>query len=405
MDRNSIVKSGFQVMKRYKLRTFFMMLGIIIGITALTLILSLGKGTKQKLIDKVERIISASDILINAGGGEMRGGRSTGGPTTTLTLEDLKELKEQIPNIENYDTHQVILSRAVKYKDKSVDLRIMGNTPNAQEVWDRGVTSGSFFTEADMRSSARVALVGTVVLKELFEGINPMDEQIRIGNVPFRVIGVLEPMGVDPHGTDRDNEISVPITTLMRRLMNVDYIMLAKLRLTDKSTMEETVSQITYILRERHHVTADEPDDFMIITPVKVKEILSKMTNIFSVLLPLIAGIALLAGGVVVATLMLMTVNERTSEIGLRKALGARAKDILRQFIMETTVITITGGLLGFLLGTLGVQLMVAKMKLPPVVPWEAFILGLVSSAIIGMAAGILPARRAASLEPVETLR
>ena len=404
MNKSKIVKSGFQVMKRYKLRTFFMMLGIIIGITSLTLILSLGKGTRQKLLDKVERLISASNILVHAGGGEIRGGRSSSGPTATLTLEDLKELRERVPNIENVDTYQIISSRAVKYKDKSLDLRIMGNSPNAAQVWNRGALSGSFYTEVDIKQSARVALVGTTVAKTLFDGLDPVGEQIRIGNVPFRVLGVLEPMGVDPHGIDRDNEISVPITTLMRRLMNVDYIFGAKLQLADPSRMEETAARIAEILRERHHITTEEPDDFTIITPKKVREIMARMTNIFSVLLPLVAGIALLAGGVVVAALMLITVKERSSEIGLRKALGARTKDILLQLIAETTAITITGGLSGFLLGILGMVALMVKMKLPPVIPWEAFIIGMVSSTMVGLAAGIIPARRAASLDPVETL-
>jgi len=405
MKHKKIITSGFQVMKRYKLRSFFMMLGIIIGITALTLILSLGKGTKQQLIDKVGRIISASDIILTAGGGEMRGGRNTDGPTSTLTLDDLKELKSQIPNIETYDPYQSIPARSIKYKEKTMDIRIMGTSPNAEYVWNRSVTSGSFYTETDMKQSARVALVGTAVVQNLFDGIDPVGEQIRIGTVPFRVIGVLEPMGVDPHGMDRDNEINVPITTAMRRLMNVDFILGAKLKLSDPSQMKTTAAQIIQILRERHFISTDELDDFTVITPEKVREIIAQMTNVFSVLLPLITGIALLAGGVVIAALMLITVNERTPEIGLRKALGARTKDILLQFIMETTVITAVGGFLGFLLGTAGQLLLVIKMKLPVTVPWEAFILGLVFSTVIGMAAGIIPARRAASLEPVETLR
>jgi putative ABC transport system permease protein len=267
------------------------------------------------------------------------------------------------------------------------------------------VISGSYFTGLDMKKSARVALLGTSVVKELFDGMDPVGEQIRIGSVPFRVIGVLEPMGVDPHGLDRDNEINIPITTLMRRVMNVDYIRGAKLKLADKSRMDDTAAQITRILRERHHISSGEPDDFHLITPALVREILARMTGVFSVLLPLIAGIALLAGGVVVAALMLITVNERKSEIGLRKAVGARAKDILSQFIMETAVITVTGGLTGFLLGTAGLFAVIAKMKLPVVVPWEAFILGMVFSGIVGLAAGILPARKAAALEPVDALR
>jgi putative ABC transport system permease protein len=405
MNKNRIIKSGFQVMKRYKLRTFFMMLGMIIGITSLTLILSLGKGTKQQLLAKVERLFSASNIMINAGSGERRGERQTEGPTTTLTLEDLKELREQIPNIEAYDTHQVIGSRAVKYKDKSIDLRILGNSPQAEEVWNRGVSSGEFFTKADIKQTARVAVVGTAVVKELFAGNHPLGEQIRIGNVPFRVIGVLEPFGIDPHGMDRDREICVPITTLMRRLMNVDYIMGAKLQLADKTKIAETVDQVTQILRERHHIMDSEPDDFTILTPEMVQRIIAKMTGVFSVFLPLIAGIALLSGGILVAALMLIMVSERSAEIGLRKAVGARAKDILLQFIAETTVITLTGGICGFLLGTIGMVVFVLKMGQPLIVPWEAFLLGMVFSGGLGMAAGILPARRAAALPPVEALR
>ena len=405
MNNKRIITSGFQVMRRYKLRTFFMMLGIIIGITALTLILSLGKGTKQQLMDKVEKVISASNILVNAGGGQMQGGPRSQDLTTTLTLEDFKALKEQVPNIENYDPMQIAPNRSVKYKTRSLDVRVMGNSPESEVVWNRSVLSGSYFTETDMKQSARVALLGTSLVKELFDGMDPVGEQIRIGSVPFRVIGVLEPMGVDPHGLDRDNEINIPITTLMRRVMNVDYIMGAKLKLADESKMDETAAQITTILRERHHISPGETDDFHLITPALVREILARMTGVFSVLLPLIAGIALLAGGVVVAALMLIMVNERKSEIGLRKALGARAKDISRQFIMETAVITVTGGLAGFVLGTLGLLAVVLKMKLPLVVPWEAFILGIAFSALVGLAAGILPARKAAALEPVETLR
>jgi putative ABC transport system permease protein len=406
MNNKKIVTSGFRVMKRYKLRTFFMMLGIIIGTAALTLILTLGKGTKQQLINKVRRLFSTSNILVSAGGGQIKGsGHDTGGPTTTLTLQDLAEIKEQAPNIEDYDGYQMAMNRPVKYKQKSIDVPVLGNTPNAESIWNRGTVSGSFYTDADMKQSARVALLGNKVVEALFDGMDPVGEQIRIGNVPFRVIGVLEPMGLDPHGTDRDYEIDVPVTTLMRRVLNVDYIIGAKFQVSDESLIPGTVAEMRRILRERHHLNEDEPDDFNIFTPERVKKFLSGMTSMFSMVLPLIAGISLLAGGIVIAALMLLNVNGRTSEIGLRKALGARSKDILFQFMAETTVITVTGGLTGFLLGTAGALVLVMKMGLPAVVPWEAFLLGMVFSAMVGMLAGILPARRAAALDPVETLR
>ncbi|MCP4155849.1 MAG: FtsX-like permease family protein [bacterium] len=404
MNNKKIVKSGFRVISRYKLRSFFMMLGVIIGIAALTLILSLGKGTKQKLVNKVKRLFNESNIMINAGGGEMMSG-SAQGPATTLTMEDLEALQEQIPNIEKYDPMQMAAGRSVKYQGKSMTLRVMGSSSDGEEVWNRGAASGSYFTAADIKQSARVAVLGTAVVKELFEGSDPVGEQIRVGNVLFRVIGVLEPLGIDPHGMDRDNEIAVPITTLMRRLMNIDYINGVKLQLADKNELEANARQIREILRERHSLAAGEPDDFHIITPKQVATILSKMNNLFSVFLPLIVGISLLAGGIVVAALMLISVNERTSEIGLRKALGARARDIRLQFMAETAFITLTGGIIGFLVGTLAVQAFVIVMKLPPIVPWEAFLLGTAFSLIVGMTAGVIPARRAAALEPVETLK
>ncbi len=405
MKKNSIIKSGFRVMRRYKLRTFFMMLGIIIGIMSLTLILSLGKGTRQGLMDKVERLISSSDLLVNAGGAEMMSTRGPDGPTTTLTLEDIEEIARQVPNVEAYDAIQMIVGRSVKYMERSADLRIMGSTPNGEVVWNRSVTSGSYFTEADMKQSSRVALLGPRVVEELFDGADPVGEQVRIGSVPFRVIGVLEPMGIDPHGMDRDYEILVPLSTIMRRLMNVDFIMAAKLQLADASLMQQTAGEVGAILRERHHVGGGEPDDFTLVTPEQVQRIIAGMNRVFSVFLPLIAGIALIAGGVVVTALMLIMVSERKNEIGLRKALGARAKDIRLQFVIETAVITVAGGLAGFFLGTLGVQAMVIKMKLPTIIPWEAFSLGMIFSIVVGMTAGLVPAKRAAQLEPVEALR
>jgi len=404
LRRNKIIASGFRQMGRFKLRTFFMMLGIIVGIAALTLVLSLGKGTKQQLMGKVQRLFSANNILIAAGGGEERGGAAATGPTTTLMPDDLEALKAQIPNIRQYDAQQLALNRSVKYKQNSLDVLIRGNTPAGERVWNRSVSSGSYFDEAHMQSSARVALVGTVVRDKLFDGNDPVGEQIRIGNVPFRVIGVLEPFGVDPHGNDRDFEIAIPLSTMMRRVMNVDYIMSAKLELADEALMDRTVAQIRQVLRERHHIQPDEYDDFTMLTPEKVEQIISKMNNVFSLVLPLITAISLLAGGIVVAALMLIAIDERKSEIGLRKALGARARDISLQFMAETLAVTVTGGLIGFVLGTIGTQLVTIKMKLPPVLPWEAFLLGFVFSVIVGMAASIIPARRAAKMQPVDAL-
>ncbi len=393
-------------MKRFKLRTFFMMLCVIVGVTSLTLVLSFGKGTKQKLLQKLERLVGSNDIVLLAGGAVDKGGRRMGDqPSVTLTLEDIHEINSRVSIIENYDAVLMIPSRSVKYGAKSMDLRIMGNTANAETVWNRGVSSGSFFTEADVKKSTRVALVGINVVEQFFDGIDPVGEQIRIGSVPFKIIGVLEPLGIDPHGMDRDMEIGIPISTAMRRLTNADYITSTKFQITDESMIVKTAEEIRQILRERHHIQTGETDDFKVITPEDARRIIGQVGKLFSVFLPIVAGVAMLAGGIVIAALMLITVNERTREIGLRKALGARAKDILIQFVAETTLITVTGGITGFLLGGAIVFLLASKMHIPAVLPWEAFILGLVSSIVIGIVAGIMPARRAALLTPVDGLR
>ena len=351
MKNGRIIKSGFRIMGRHKMRTFFMMVGIIIGIMALTLILSVGQGTEQKVMDSLESMFSADSIMISASSGQMRGGPHSGGPTTTFTVDDLDVLQEEIPNIETWDTLQVLSAREVKYQENSDNIRVIGHSERLDKVWNIGVTRGELFDSDAVLTSARVALIGTHAVDTLFGETDPIGEQIRIGNVPFRIIGILKERGIDIHGWDRDNEVLVPYTTAMRRLMNVDYIQSAKLLVKDIKKMERTVERITAILRERHALDENVPDDFSIFTPVLVQEMVSGANKVFNLFLPLIAGLSLLVGGVIVANLMLISVSERNSEIGLRKAVGARSKDIQLQFLTETTFITLIGGLIGIALG------------------------------------------------------
>ncbi|MFQ5630755.1 MAG: ABC transporter permease [bacterium] len=395
MKKQPIIKSGFRTMARYKLRTFFMMLG--------TVIISIGKGTEKKIMDKIERMFDSSSMFIAAGGGRMGGPRS--GPNNTLTLDDIKALEAEIDNIRLSDPMQVPGEREVKYKEKGVSIRIIAHSPNAEMVWNRSVTSGAFFTDEENENNARVVLIGEVAAKELFGETDPLDEQIRIGNVPFRIKGILEPIGIDVHGLDRDNEIHVPITTAMRRLMNVDYISGAKLIVKDPDKIEQNEAQIEAILRERHQLANTAPNDFHIMTPIAVQEMVAEANKVFTVFLPLIAGVALLVGGIVIANLMLITVNERTGEIGLRKAVGACSNDILLQFIAESTVITLVAGILGTALGFAGMQVVAKMMELPLIISWHALLLGLVVSTAVGLIAGVFPARRAAAFDPVTTLR
>jgi len=402
MKMSRIIKSGLRAMGRYKMRTLFMMIGIVVGVTTLTLTFSLGKGAEKRVMERVEKF-GLSSLMIRSGGGREMGPRLRN-LVTTLTLDDMAALQQEISNIDMMAPLLFISGREIKYQERSINARVIGTSPDWDPVWNWGVTSGEFITDSDMNSMARVALLGPTVLKELFGETDPIGEQIRVGNVPFRVKGILVSKGASPGGGDMDNRILIPITTATRRLMNVDYITMIKILLKDHRRMTQTADQITDIMRDRHYITAQEPDDFLVVTPTLVTEMASSISGTFNLFLVLIAGLSLIVGGIVIANLMLISVNERTSEIGLRKAVGGRSRDILLQFLIETTSITIAGGILGIILGMLGAQGLSLATQLPVSVSWEALVLGIVFSSIVGIAAGVHPARRAAKLEPVETL-
>lgn len=404
MKQKRIIQSGIRIMARHKMRSFLMMLGIIIGVTALTVIVTLGKGTETAIMKKIEKLFDASSIIVSDGGSRQMGG-GHGEVTTRLTLEDVAALETETGNIRISDPFQMVPGHEVKYKTKHVNTTIFGRSADAPIVWSRGASTGEYFSHGDVERSARVALLGQSVADELFGSSDPVGAQIRIGGIPFRVKGILERMGTDPHGMDRDNEVVIPITTMMRRVMNVDFIMAVKFLVQDPGKMDQTANQIAQILRERHSLNENEADDFNLITPKRVREMVAETTNIFTLLLPLIAGISLLVGGVLVAGLMLISVNERTGEIGLRKAIGARSQDIRLQFLSESTTITAAGGGIGIVLGLAAVLLFTKMMDLPFVLSWQALGVGVIISILVGLVAGVYPASRASALNPVETLR
>lgn len=405
MRRRRIIRSSFRIMGRHKLRTFFMMLGIMVGISALTLIFAIGKGTQEKVMANIETVFDASSIMVNAGGNRMMGGPQPDGLVTTLSVEDLEAVAAEIPAISAWDPMQIMPAREVRYRERSANLRILGHSPAAEVVWNRGVSRGRFFDSEDVASSARVALIGQAVVDELFPDSDPLDEQLRISNVPFRVIGILDLVGPDPHGMNRDEEIYVPITTANRRMLNVDYIAAGKFIVADPEKVVETAEEIEALLRQRHAISPGESDDFSIMTPVEVMEMIRGALRVFNVFLPILAGLSLLVGGVVVANLMLISVSERTAEIGLRKAVGARSRDILFQFLLESVLITAVGGLVGIAVGIFGVRAMAGMMGIPSTLPMAALVLGVVVPSLIGLLAGVVPARRAGALQPVEALR
>jgi len=404
MNKYKIIESSFRILRRNKLNTFFMILGIVIGIAALSLTFSLGKSAEKQLTQKVKNLFNPNNILITSGRVELESGRSSESSMTNLKIEDIEAIMNEVQGITMYDVIQTTPERDVIFGNKNISTAINGGMAEGEIVWRRSVTSGEYFSKADEKSSARVALIGTKIVKKLFEGSNPVGSQIRIGVVPFTVKGVLEERGIDPHGTDLDMNVIVPITTLMNRLMNVNYIAGAKLEVEDASKTEEIAGKITSVLRERHSLNNNETNDFSIVTPVVVKEIIGKMNRVFTLFLPLISGIALVVGGVVIVVIMLMSVSRRVSEIGLRKALGARSQEIMFQFLVEAAVVSLFGGIIGLTIGLLGAGVFMSSMGLTFYIPWQTILFGILFPIIIGVLAGIIPARKAAKMDPIEAL-
>jgi len=397
-----LIAHSVGVMARYRLRSATVMLGSLVGVTALTLVVSLGQGMEAKVLKTVGPMLGDSSILIISGGSRIMGSPRAG--ASRLTIDELTALATELGDIDSWDPQQEV-SSVVRYRETTATVRVLGQSERGERVWARTVTRGQYFDAAAVSTSARVAVIGDTVARNLFGDSEPLDAEIRIGAVPFRVIGVLEPFGNDLHGMDRDDEIVVPISTLMRRLTNVDTVSAARLVVKDPGREEEIASEIGRILRARHALASDEPDDFRIVTTVEVRDTVALIRRVLRLYVPLAAAVVLLVAGIVAATLMLSSVNERVGEIGLRRAIGARPEDIRLQFATETAVSVLTGGLGGLLLGYVAARFAATRLQLGVAFSWKAVLIGLVGSAIAGLLAGVLPARRAARLQPADALR
>ncbi|HJU64043.1 MAG TPA: ABC transporter permease, partial [Gemmatimonadaceae bacterium] len=400
-----VVGNGVRGLTRNRVRTFFMMLGTFVGVGALTMMLAMGRNAQREVTRQVNRMLSGNTIFLRAGGGQMRAGAHGSGPTTTLTLGDLRAIDSLVDAVDQVDPLLMAGRRDVTHEGKSAQISVTGHSEAAERVWNRSVTRGAYFTSGDVAGAARVALVGEVVVRELFEGRDPIGAQIRIGTVPFQVIGVLEPVGIDPHGSDRDNEIIIPISTMMRRVLNVDYVQGAKLAARDGADLEGIVRDVEGILRQRHAIGPDQLDDFAMFTPIQVQQMVRGANSTFTRFLPLVSGLSIVIGALVVANLMLMTVHERSAEIGLRRAVGARSADIRLQFLAESAAVTGLGGLGAVLAGYGLLSLAGARHGSSMTMPWSVAMLGVAIAVAVGIVSGVLPARRAARLDPVQTLR
>lgn len=403
MRRARLLRSGLSAMRRFKLRTFAMAVGSFVGVTALCLVVSVGRGVERKVLATVRQIFGESSVLVMAGGSNLMSGPRAG--AARLTLDDVEVVAREVSEVVAWDAQQVANGASVKRGDAVATTRVVGQTERAPGVWDRGVSRGEFFDASAIASSARVAVIGETVARDLFGEEDPIGAEIQIGAAPFRVVGVLEAFGTDVHGMDRDDEVVIPLSTAMRRVLNVDTILLSKLLVRRPEDAAPAAKAIKRVLRGRHGLGVDQPDDFTSVTSLQVRKMVATVRRVLFVFLPLVAGVSLLAGGALSAALMLSSVGARVREIGLRRAVGARTEDIRAQFLVETTGAAVAGGTLGVVAGETLAWLAAGRFHLDGVVSWPAALLGVSVAAAVGLLAGVLPARRAAAMDPAVALR
>ncbi len=396
-------KIALRALGRNKLRSILTMLGIIIGVGAVIAMVAIGEGAKALVRQQIASL--GTNLLIILPGTAYVGGARTGsGGRQNLVAADAWAIMNEIPVVTAASpvlrqTQQVIGG------EQNWSTSVQGVAPEYQQIREWQVEEGRFISEPDVESAAKVALIGQTVAYNLFGEEDPIDNVIRIKKIPFRIVGVLGAKGQSGMGNDQDDVVMIPYTTMMKRIMGVTYIQQIVVAAASADLTGEAKNQITLLLRERHKIRPDMEDDFNIRNLSDIAEAASNSATVMAVLLGSIASVSLLVGGIGIMNIMLVSVTERTREIGIRMAVGARSRDILLQFIVEAVVMAAIGGALGILIGIGSSSIIHRVMEWPVLVRPDIAVIALLVSGGVGIFFGFYPAQKAAHLDPIEALR
>ena len=404
MNGTNLFKIAIRALSNNKLRAFLTMLGIIIGVASVIAMLAIGQGSKRSIQKQISEM--GSNMIMIHPGGEMRGGvRQDPSSMQTLKLENYETLRDECIYLSdispNVSASGQLISGANNYPSS-----VSGVSIGYLNIRQLKIEQGEMFTEDDIRTAAKVCVIGSTIVENLFpDGTDPIGKVIRCNQVPLRVIGVLESKGYNSMGMDQDDVVLAPHSTVMKRLLAQTYLSGVFASALTEDMTEEAVDEITKILRREHKLKETDDDDFTIRTQQELSSMLNTTTDLMTTLLACIAGISLVVGGIGIMNIMYVSVTERTREIGLRMSVGARGIDILSQFLIESVLISITGGLIGVILGC-GASYIIKTVANWPVYvqPWSV-LLSFAVCTFTGVFFGWYPAKKAASLDPIEALR
>jgi len=389
-----------------KMRSALTMLGIIIGVGAVITMIAVGSGAQQRIAEQIASM--GSNLLMVMSGSSTSGGMRFGaGTVPTLTVEDAKAIQAEIPGVK-YTAPSINGIAQVVYGNQNWSTVVIGTTPEVLDIRGWPLASGRPFTQQDVDGATKVCLLGNTVAESLFGGMDPVGQIVRIKKVPFTVVGLLAPKGQSTWGQDQDDFIFVPLTIAQKQLFGMQFpgmVRTIAVQARGPEVMKEVEEQITDLLRQRHRIQPNQENDFSVRNLTEVMSSAEESAKVMSLLLGAIASISLIVGGIGIMNIMLVSVTERTREIGIRIAVGAKGRDILLQFLIESLVLSLIGGILGITVGMTGTLVLSSFTQWPVLFSVEAILLSFLFSGSVGVFFGFYPARKASLLNPIEALR